>query len=174
MPGWFNASPLGGGLPRLGRRSRGSSPRWPDPAVHLSSFQWTRHGLRIFTTTCSAGSAGFRYSSTAILRSFNPRVRNFLFRDYGYFFQDDWRLNPRLTLNLGLRWEFFGVPRERDSLGETGGADQLREPDLRPDDPNVERTGSPTTGITLRHDSAFPGSCRQRKDGPARQLRTVL
>jgi outer membrane receptor protein involved in Fe transport len=28
---------------------------------------------------------------------------------YGTYFQDDWRVSPRLTLNLGLRWDFFGL-----------------------------------------------------------------
>ncbi|MGH9661171.1 MAG: TonB-dependent receptor, partial [Bryobacteraceae bacterium] len=46
----------------------------------------------------------------------SPRLRNFYFHDYAYFFQDDWRLLPNLTLNLGLRWEFNGVPFERDNL----------------------------------------------------------
>lgn len=45
-----------------------------------------------------------------------PRVRNFIFRDYGYYFQDDWRLRPNLTLNIGLRYEFYGSPYERDGL----------------------------------------------------------
>jgi hypothetical protein len=45
-----------------------------------------------------------------------PRVRNHMFRDYGFYFQDDWRIKPSLTLNLGVRYEFYGVPFERDEL----------------------------------------------------------
>ena len=27
-----------------------------------------------------------------------------------FFVQDDWELHPRLTLNAGLRWDYYGVP----------------------------------------------------------------
>ncbi len=28
---------------------------------------------------------------------------------YGTYFQDDWKVSPKLTVNLGLRWDFFGL-----------------------------------------------------------------
>lgn len=59
---------------------------------------------------------------TTFLPGGSPKVRNFLLRESGYFFQDDWRISRKLTLNLGLRYEYFGVPFERDGL--QGGIDQ--------------------------------------------------
>ena len=33
---------------------------------------------------------------------------------YGTYFQDDWKVSPKLTLNLGLRWEVFGQIQEKN------------------------------------------------------------
>ena len=36
--------------------------------------------------------------------------RHYTVKDFGAFIQDDYKLNDRLTLNLGLRYEYFGPP----------------------------------------------------------------
>jgi hypothetical protein len=39
--------------------------------------------------------------------------------DFGFFTQDDWKVNPRLTLNLGIRYDFEHVPPPFPSLVNT-------------------------------------------------------
>jgi hypothetical protein len=41
-----------------------------------------------------------------------PRVRNFIFHEYSFFGQDDWRVTSHLTISAGLLWEFYPVPYE--------------------------------------------------------------
>jgi len=36
--------------------------------------------------------------------------------NHGFYAQDSFRWTPRLTLNYGLRWDYFGVPSERSHL----------------------------------------------------------
>jgi hypothetical protein len=38
--------------------------------------------------------------------------KQFRFNDFNMFLADDWKLSPSLTLNVGVRYEFFGLPTE--------------------------------------------------------------
>jgi hypothetical protein len=44
--------------------------------------------------------------------TFANENRFFIYNTYGFYGQDDWRATQRLTLNLGLRYEFMNTPRE--------------------------------------------------------------
>jgi hypothetical protein len=45
--------------------------------------------------------------------------RHFRYETYGFYGQDDWRVTSRLTLNLGLRYEFNTVPVESQGYNTT-------------------------------------------------------
>ncbi len=40
--------------------------------------------------------------------------KQFRFNDLSFYVSDDWRFSERLTLNLGLRWDWFGLPTEKN------------------------------------------------------------
>ena len=59
---------------------------------------------------------------TQLLTSFVPEAdvslgitdKQFRFNDLSFYVSDDWRFSDRLTINLGLRWDWFGVPYEKN------------------------------------------------------------
>jgi hypothetical protein len=42
--------------------------------------------------------------------------KQFRMTDVSFFFADDWKFSSKLTLNLGLRWDWFGWPIEKNGL----------------------------------------------------------
>jgi hypothetical protein len=51
---------------------------------------------------------GFQYSGDSIRHTFE--------NNFGLYAQDSFRLSPRLTVNYGLRWDYYGVIGEKNNL----------------------------------------------------------
>ncbi len=50
-------------------------------------------------------------------RNFGDTHRHLNQKSVGFYGQDEWRVRPRLTLTLGLRWEINGALGEQNNLG---------------------------------------------------------
>ncbi len=49
--------------------------------------------------------------TASIIGSGDP-YRDIRANDFSFFFQDDWRVNKRLTINVGMRWDAYGPFKE--------------------------------------------------------------
>jgi len=77
--------------------------------------------LRAAGRQCATSTriAGLCYTSN-YTQGFGPPRFPITTVDYAFFAQDDWRVVPRLTLNLGLRWEYQQFPKLFPNLVNPG------------------------------------------------------
>jgi hypothetical protein len=90
------------------------------------TFNTNTASLNAFATSLAPAGAGSvavtaldnfmagKVSSATIQTGTIPR--EFSQRKVAVYAQDDWRVFPRLTVNLGLRWEYGTTPRESNNL----------------------------------------------------------
>ncbi len=73
-------------------------------------------GCTITSDTASYNLADFIFGVPSQLQLANYLVGNYRQRQYFMYGQDDYRLSSKLTLNIGLRWEFATPRWERDNV----------------------------------------------------------
>lgn len=88
--------------------------------VHQATFRAGRGRIRFTGGGFSSGSspledflAGDPAFATFLAGDPTRNMSQWLYAGYA---QDDWRITPKVTLNLGLRYEFQGVPAEAHNL----------------------------------------------------------
>lgn len=68
------------------------------------------------TTLQFASLSDFRTNSPFIISTGGHPLLHYANENFGFFVQDDWKLHPRISLNLGLRYDVSTVSREKDGL----------------------------------------------------------
>jgi len=51
------------------------------------------------------------------------KVRDFRYNEYEYYAQDNWKLRSDLTINLGLRYQYYSPPYEKNGFQAAGNVD---------------------------------------------------
>ena len=103
----FNKFALRGAL-TFGSTSSGVA-----PPTGTSLTQWQLQRCTLDLNDCGAMQNFLRGRITAIQSAAGDPARNFIATDYAAFVQDDYRFSPRLTFNVGLRWEVMSYGRDK-------------------------------------------------------------
>ncbi len=65
--------------------------------------------------------------------AFGISDKTFQFNDLSFYASNDWKINSKLTVNLGVRWDWFGIPSEKNGRFANFDPKLITNPDdLRP------------------------------------------
>ncbi|MGD9590659.1 MAG: carboxypeptidase regulatory-like domain-containing protein [Pyrinomonadaceae bacterium] len=138
------------------------------------TYTWGNHSLKFggehkrnFYDTSLPEEQGIEFEGlsnfTELLTGFVPEAdvafgateKQFRFNDLSFYISDDWKLHPRLTLNVGVRWDWFGWPIEKMGRFSNFDFDRVSNPDdIRPG--FILPKNTETTGFSAIDDS-LPG-----------------
>jgi outer membrane receptor protein involved in Fe transport len=136
---------LVGGVAQLGATSSLPRHRVDSNDQALDNFSWkmNKHDFKVgvdfhrtsvqqyfdkyFRGRLSFSGGGISTNSTGIqdflagqidggFQYFGNSTRHTYENNFGFYAQDSYRVTPKFTLNYGLRWDYFGVVREKNNL----------------------------------------------------------
>ena len=91
----------------------------------------TRGALRFRTSFTGNAMADYLLGYVADLQLSNVWVVEQRHRAQMFFVQDDWKVSPRLSLNLGLRYDFITPALEANNAQTNFDPGRQRQPDVR-------------------------------------------
>lgn len=118
--------------------------RWDDASAGSGLFGNVTFG-NTYTRVPGVASSGHPYADflfgvpTTAFRHFPPVLIQRSRKIYEYFFQDDWKVTSRLTLNLGARYEYH--PGWQEASGLTSVFD-IKSGKIAVDDTGISRVSS--------------------------------
>ena len=100
------------------------------PASDIDSSDTERARDLMNNLVGALGEVEIQYNVTSLNSGYvagAPKRNLFRVREFDAFINDTWQIRPRLTLNLGLRWEYATVPIETQGLAliPEGGQDAV-------------------------------------------------
>ena len=86
-------------------------------------------GFYNFTSTCNGVNYGTGFNAFlngcvgTFQKGYGPFFLENRIGESNFYAEDNWKIRPNLTLNLGVRYEYVNAPRERNGLIEYGFSD---------------------------------------------------
>jgi len=88
-----------------------------------TNFERSAYGVYTYASAATFLSDYYKPNSCAglpcyssFVQAFGPLAFDYSTTDYGFFASDDWKVSPRMTLNLGLRYEYERLPPAQANL----------------------------------------------------------
>jgi outer membrane receptor protein involved in Fe transport len=119
-------------------------------------FQFTAHTN--VANRSSAAITDFLFGSPNSMGQDVPVYANANYFNYGLFAQDDWRIRPNLTVNLGVRYDIQTTPTDTQlmTMQYVPGAQSTVAPTLPKGVLIPGDKGVPTGGVNTRYDHVSP------------------